>query len=181
MTAFPVDEEKASWNDLLTRNLPDSKKTLLEMAALVEEAVADAVKSLKERREELARDVFDSEKADQSLSMSTVDEICMRLARPSPARRRRHALHRLGHEDRRRPGADRRPGRAISPSAPSNLIKEPLRETASRYPGNGPTAQSMVKDAIDAFVRGDESPGPAASANGTTGSIISTTRFFASS
>jgi phosphate transport system protein len=139
----PFDEE-----------LTNLKKNLLEMASLVEEAVGDSVKSLKERREELARGVFDSEKA-INLYDVTVDEICMRLLalrQPVAADLRfiTAAMRICGDLERMGDQAVNIAERSLE------LIREPLLKPLIDIPEMAHLAQSMVKDAIDAFVRGDE-------------------------
>jgi phosphate transport system protein len=139
----PFDEE-----------LANLKKTLLEMAALVEEAVADSVKSLKERREELARGVFDTEKAINLYDVN-VDEICMRLLalrQPVAADLRFITAAMRICSDLERMG-----DLAVNIAERSlELMKEPLLKPLLDIPEMARLAQSMVKDALDAFVRGDE-------------------------
>jgi phosphate transport system protein len=63
---------------LFDEELRELRKKLLHMAAQVEESIALSVRSLKERKEELAREVFREEEITNQLDLS-IDEIGMRL------------------------------------------------------------------------------------------------------
>jgi len=139
----PFDEELAGL-----------KQTLLGMAALAEEAIADAVTGLQERREELLRDVLSNEARINTLDIE-IDEICHRLLvlRQPVATDMRFIVsaNRIGGD------LERIGDLACNISEQAlALIKLPPVKPLIDIPEMARTAQSMVKDVIDAFVRGDE-------------------------
>ena len=134
-------------------DLTSLKKLLLEMAGLVEEAIADAVASLKERREDKARAVLEREKA-VNLYDIEVDALAMRLL----------ALHQPVAVDLRFITSamricgdlERMGDQAVNIAERSlDLIRQPLLKPLIDIPEMARLAEGMVKDAIDAFVRGD--------------------------
>jgi len=138
----PFDEE-----------LMSLKKLLLEMAGLVEEAITDAVASLKERREDKAREVIEREKA-VNLYDIEIDALAMKLL----------ALHQPVAVDLRFitsamricSDLERMGDQAVNIAERSmDLILLPLLKPLIDIPEMARLAESMVKDAIDAFVRGD--------------------------
>ncbi len=129
------------------------KKLLLEMAGLVEESIMDAVASLKERREDKAREVFENEKV-VNLYDIEIDALAMRLL----------ALHQPVAVDLRFIASamricsdlERMGDQAVNIAERSlDLIRRPLLKPLIDIPEMARLAESMVKDAIDAFVRGD--------------------------
>ncbi len=129
------------------------KRLLLEMAGLVEEAIMDAVASLKERREDKAREVLEREKA-VNLYDVEIDALAMRLL----------ALHQPVAVDLRFIASamricsdlERMGDQAVNIAERSlDLISRPLLKPLIDIPEMARLAESMVKDAIDAFVRGD--------------------------
>ena len=134
-------------------DLTSLKKLLLEMAGLVEEAIADAVASLKERSDDRARAVFEGEKAINLYDIE-VDALAMRLL----------ALHQPVAGDLRFITSamricgdlERMGDQAVNIAERSlDLIRQPLLKPLIDIPEMARLSQSMVKDAIDAFVRGD--------------------------
>lgn len=130
------------------------KEKLLRMASLAEEAISLAVGSLKNRQQQLAEKVFDKEEEINLLDIE-LDEICLRLlALRQPmaidlrfitsALKITSDLERIGDQ-------------AINIAERSlELIKLPLLKPLIDLPRMADLAQGMVKDAIDAFIKGDD-------------------------
>ena len=127
---------------------------LLHMARLAEESVALAVKSLKERNEVFAQDVLRRE-TDVNLLEIDIDELCMRLL----------ALRQPVASDLRfitsamKIGSDleRVGDLAVNIAEVSlELLKQPPLKPLIDIPRMASLAQSMVKDALNAFVNRDE-------------------------
>ncbi len=127
---------------------------LLHMARLAEESVALAVKSLKDRDETFAQDVFRRETAVNLLEIE-VDELCMRLlALRQPvasdlrfitsAMKIASELERVGDL-----------GVNIA-EVSIELLKLPPLKPLIDIPRMASLAQGMVKDALNAFVNRDE-------------------------
>lgn len=138
----PFDEELAAL-----------KRNLLEMGGLVEEMIAAAVGSLKDRLEDKAREVLEHEKA-VNLYDIEIDAAAMKLL----------ALHQPVAVDLRFitssmricSDLERMGDLAVNIAERSlDLIRLPLLKPLIDIPEMARLAQSMVKDAIDAFVRGD--------------------------
>jgi phosphate transport system protein len=138
---------------LFDEELTNLKKLLLEMAGLVEEAVGDATASLKDRDETKARMVFNHEKAINLYDIE-VDALAMRLlALRQPVaidlRFITSAIRICGDLERMGDQAVNIAERSL------DIIRQPLLKPLIDIPEMARLAQSMVKDAIDAFVRGD--------------------------
>jgi len=127
---------------------------LLHMARLAEESVALAVKSLKERNEVFAQDVLRRE-TDVNLLEIDIDELCMRLL----------ALRQPVASDLRfitsamKIGSDleRVGDLAVNIAEVSlELLKQPPLKPLIDIPRMASLAQSMVKDALNAFVNRNE-------------------------
>ena len=127
---------------------------LLHMARLAEESVALAVKSLKERNEAFAQDVLRRE-TDVNLLEIDIDELCMRLL----------ALRQPVASDLRfitsamKIGSDleRVGDLAVNIAEVSlELLKQPPLKPLIDIPRMASLAQSMVKDALNAFVNRNE-------------------------
>lgn len=130
------------------------KERLLRMASLAEESITLAVKSLKDRKEGLAREVFDREKTINLLDIE-IDELCLKLlALRQPmavdlrfitsAMKIVSELERIGDQ-------------AVNIAERSlDLIKLPLLKPLIDIPRMAALAQNMVKDAIDAFINRDD-------------------------
>jgi len=127
---------------------------LLLMARLVEESVALAVKGLKERQEEFARDVIKREQ-DVNLMEIEIDELCMKLLAlrqpvASDLRFITSAMKIAG--DLERIG-----DLAVNIAEVSlELLKVPLLKPLIDIPRMAAVAQSMVKDSLNAFINRDE-------------------------
>ncbi|MFQ6108426.1 MAG: phosphate signaling complex protein PhoU [Candidatus Aminicenantales bacterium] len=130
------------------------KERLLRMASLAEESITLAVKSLKDRKEGLAREVFKREKTINLLDIE-IDELCLKLlALRQPmavdlrfitsAMKIVSELERIGDQ-------------AVNIAERSlDLIKLPLLKPLIDIPRMAALAQDMVKDAIDAFINRDD-------------------------
>ncbi len=127
---------------------------LLEMARLAEESVALAVKSLKERNEAIAHDVLKREGGINLLEIE-IDERCMKLL----------ALRQPVASDLRfitsamKIGSDleRVGDLAVNIAEVSlDLLQHPPLKPLIDIPRMAALAQSMVKDALNAFVNRDE-------------------------
>jgi len=127
---------------------------LLHMARLAEESVALAVKSLKERNEALAQDVFKREVTIHLLEIE-IDELCMKLlALRQPvasdlrfitsAMKITSELERVGDL-------------AVNIAEVSvELLKQPALKPLIDIPRMASLAQGMVRDSLNAFVNRDE-------------------------
>ena len=134
--------------------LDDLKKSLLQMAALVEAQIAKAVKALVERNPELCHEVIHADKSINDMEMD-IDHQCIQLlALQQPIARdlRFVAAAMKINADLERMGdisvnIARRARRLSALPVLKPLIDIPRMATL---------AQSMVKQSLDAFVRGDE-------------------------
>ncbi len=134
--------------------LKDLKEKLLKMATLAEEAISLAVSSLKERKEELARRVFEGEEMINLLDIQ-IDEECMKLLalrQPmatdlrfiSSAMKIGSELERIGDQ-------------AVNIAERTlELLKLPILKPLIDIPRMAALSQQMVKDSINAFVNKDE-------------------------
>ena len=135
------------------KELEELKGNLLKMAALVEESIRDAVRSLVKRDSELAQQTFAKEDRINSLEI-VIDDMCLRLlALRQPmavdlrfitaAMKIVTDLERMGDQ------AVNIAERAIS------LNQEPQLKPYIDIPRMAEITQSMVKDVLDAFVTKD--------------------------
>ena len=127
---------------------------LLHMARLAEESVALAVRSLKEREEPLAQEVFAREGKVNLLEID-IDELCMRLlALRQPvagdlrfitsAMKISSDLERIGDL-------------AVNIAERTmDLLKSPQLKPLIDIPRMAQMAQDMVRDALNAFINGDD-------------------------
>jgi phosphate transport system protein len=139
----PIDEE-----------LKDLKEKLLEMAARAEEQIALAIDGLKQRKEDLACGVLDREAAINQLDID-IDQMSMRLL----ALRQPMAADLRFITSAMRIGTDleRIGDLAVNIAERSlELIKYPQLKPLIDIPRMAELAQGMVRDAIDAFVKGDD-------------------------
>jgi phosphate transport system protein len=127
---------------------------LLEMARLAEESVARAVKSLKERNEAIAQDVLKREGGINLLEIE-IDERCMKLLalrQPVASDLRFITSAMKISSDLERVG-----DLAVNIAEVSlDLLKQPPLKPLIDIPRMAAVAQSMVKDALNAFVNRDE-------------------------
>jgi len=135
------------------KELDELKENLLTMAALVEKAICDAVQSLVGRDSELAKKIFEGEDRINAMEIA-IDDMCLKLlALRQPlagdlrfitsAMKITKDLERIGDL------AVKIAERAIS------LNQEPQLKSYIDMPRMAEIAQSMVKDALDAFVNHD--------------------------
>jgi len=135
------------------KELEELKGNLLKMAALVDETIRDAVRSLVKRDSELAQQTFAKEDRINSLEI-VIDDMCLRLlALRQPmavdlrfitaAMKIVTDLERMGDQ------AVNIAERAIS------LNQEPQLKPYIDIPRMAEITQSMVKDVLDAFVTKD--------------------------
>lgn len=138
---------------LFDEELKDLKEKLLRMAGLAEDAIASAIKALKDRDESLIDRVFEHEEKINRLEIE-IDEVCMRLlALRQPmagdlrfittAMKLGSELERIG--DLSVNIAERTVG----------LLKVPQLKPLIDIPRMAGLAQAMVVDSINAFVNRD--------------------------
>jgi phosphate transport system protein len=130
------------------------KEELLRMASLTEESILLAVKSLKDRKEELAREVLKKEENINLLDIK-IDELCLKLlALRQPmatdlrfitsAMKIASDLERIGDQ-------------SVNIAERSlELINLPLLKPLIDIPRMANLAQNMVRDAINAFINRDD-------------------------
>jgi phosphate transport system protein len=130
------------------------KEKLLEMAARAEEQIALAVRGLKDREEKLACQVLDREEAINLLDIG-IDDMCMRLLalrQPMAADLRFITSAMKISSDLERIGdlAVNIAERTI------DLLKHPQLKPLIDIPRMAVLAQEMVRDALNAFINGDD-------------------------
>jgi len=130
------------------------KEKLLEMASRAEEQIALAVRALKDREEKLACQVLDREESVNLLDIE-IDEMCLRflaLRQPMAADLRFITSAMKISSDLERIGdlAVNIAERTI------DLLKQPELKPLIDIPRMAELAQAMVRDAINAFVNGDD-------------------------
>jgi phosphate transport system protein len=139
----PFDEE-----------LRELRKELLHMAALVEESIALSVRSLKERKEELAQEVIRNEERINQFDLD-IDELGMKLLalrQPMAADLRFISSAMKIASDLERIG-----DLAVNIAERSlELLKSPLLKPLIDIPEMARLAQDMIDDVLHAFVDKDE-------------------------
>ena len=135
------------------KELGELKEMLLKMAALVEEAIRDAVQSLVERDSDLAKKTFEFEDRINKLEIA-IDDMCIKLLalrQPMAADLRfiTSAMKIVTDLERMGDQAVNIAERAIS------LNQEPLLKPYIDIPKMTEITQSMVKDVLDSFVKQD--------------------------
>ncbi len=135
------------------KGLQELKSNLLKMAALVEGAIGDAVQSLVKRDSELARKTLEREDLINTMEIETNDE-CLKLLAPmhpeaADFRFIRFAIKTTAHLEKMGDQAVNIAERAIS------LNQEPQLKPYIDILKMSEITQSMVKDALDAFVNSD--------------------------
>ncbi|MFO7733240.1 MAG: phosphate signaling complex protein PhoU [Candidatus Aminicenantes bacterium] len=130
------------------------KEKLLEMAARAEEQIALAVRALKERREDMACQVLEREAAINRLDIE-VDETAMKLLalrQPMAADLRFITSAMSIGTDLERIG-----DLAVNIAERTlDLLKRPQLKPLIDIPRMAELAQAMVRDALNAFVNGDD-------------------------
>jgi len=135
------------------KELEELKGNLLKMAALVDETIRDAVRSLVKRDSELAQQTFAKEDRINSLEI-VIDDMCLRLLalrQPMAVDLRfiTAAMKIITDLERMGDQAVNIAERAIS------LNQEPQLKPYIDIPRMAEITQSMVKDVLDAFVTKD--------------------------
>jgi phosphate transport system protein len=135
------------------KELQELKEKLLEMAALVEEAISSAVQSLIKRDSDLAKKTFEGEDRINAMEID-IDDKCLKLLalrHPMAADLRfiTSAMKIITDLERMGDQAVNIAERAIS------LNQEPQLKPYIDIPKMAQITQSMVKDVLDAFVNGD--------------------------
>jgi phosphate transport system protein len=138
---------------LLQKELEELKKSLLEMAALVEETIRVSVQSLVKRKSELAQRTFAGEDRINNMEI-IIEDMCLRLLalrQPMAADLRfiTSAMKIITDLERMGDQAVNIAERAIS------LNQEPQLKPYIDIPRMAEISQSMVKDVLDAFVNRD--------------------------
>ena len=133
--------------------LEELKENLLKMAALVEEAINNAVQSLVKRDSELAKKTLDGEDRINKLEIA-IEDMCLKLLalrQPMAADLRfiTSAMKIITDLERIGDQAVNIAERAVS------LNEEPQLKPYIDIPRMAEIAQSMVKDVLDAFVNKD--------------------------
>jgi len=135
-----------------SHELDELKKKLVIMASNAENAVSRAIKAMVDRDDDLARrvkeddsilDQFEKEIDEVSINLLSKAPLASELRLITVAMKISHDLERVGDE------ATTISRRAIE------LNKEPSLHTEVDIPGMAHLGLQMLKDAIDAFVRGD--------------------------
>ena len=131
--------------------LVELRNNVLRLGALVEQAIQDSVKSLVERKNDIARGVIKRDRKINDLDVA-IDEDCIRLlALGQPkARDLRFIATTLKITDLERIGD-------LSVSIANRALelnKEPQLKPYIDIPRMAEIAQAMVRDSLDAYVRG---------------------------
>jgi phosphate transport system protein len=135
------------------KELEELKENLLKMAAMVEEAIRDAIQSLVKRDSKLAQKTFEFEDQINTMEIA-IDEMCLKLLalrQPMAVDLRfiTSAMKIITDLERMGDQAVNIAERAIS------LNQEPQLKPYIDLPRMAEIAESMVKDVLDAFVNHD--------------------------
>jgi phosphate transport system protein len=135
------------------KELEELKENLLKMAAMVEEAIRDAIQSLVKRDSKLAQRTFEFEDRINTMEIA-IDEMCLKLLalrQPMAVDLRfiTSAMKIITDLERMGDQAVNIAERAIS------LNQEPQLKPYIDLPRMAEIAESMVKDVLDAFVNHD--------------------------
>jgi phosphate transport system protein len=130
------------------------KEKLMQMASLTEESISLAVRSLKERKEELAHKVFKGEEAINLLDVE-IDNLGLQLL----ALRQPMAIDLRLISSAMRIAVELERIADLSVNIAERvieLLKVPLLKPLIDIPWMADLAQNMVKDSIDAFINRDD-------------------------
>ncbi len=130
------------------------KEKLMEMASLTEESISLAVRSLKDRKEELAHKVFKGEEAVNLLDVE-IDNLGLQLL----ALRQPMAVDLRFISSAMRIAVELERIADLSVNIAErvlDLLKVPLLKPLIDIPRMAELAQDMVKDSIDAFINRDD-------------------------
>ena len=135
------------------QQLDDLKQDLLKMGGAVEESIAQAVRSLVERDDELVKEVIAGGKKIDDWEI-TIEETCLRLLAtqgPVASDLRLLACMMKVNDD-----LERINDQAVNIAQRAEVLNTmPLLKPLIDIPRMSELAQGMVKDALDAFVRRD--------------------------
>ncbi|MFQ5472874.1 MAG: phosphate signaling complex protein PhoU, partial [Dehalococcoidia bacterium] len=133
--------------------IQELKKTLVQMAGMVEDAIRKAIRSLSERDPELAREVIETDREIDRLEINLEDRCLLMLARYQPvavdlrlilvAVKMNNDLERMGDH-----------AVNIAEKA-SEILRIPALKPLVDIPYMAGLVQEMVRDSLDAFVQGD--------------------------
>ncbi|MFQ5381066.1 MAG: phosphate signaling complex protein PhoU [Dehalococcoidia bacterium] len=133
--------------------IQELKKTLVQMAGMVEDAIRKAIRSLSERDPELAREVIETDREIDRLEINLEDRCLLMLARYQPvavdlrlilvAVKMNNDLERMGDH-----------AVNIAEKA-SEILRIPALKPLVDIPYMAGIVQEMVRDSLDAFVQGD--------------------------
>lgn len=130
------------------------KSELLKMGAAVEESIAQAMRALVDRDENLARAVIEGNKRIDSWEVATEDEIIKLMATQQPVAsdlRMLAIMMKINYDlERTNDQAVNIAERALE------LMSLPMLKPLIDLPRMAEIAQGMVRDALDAFVQRDE-------------------------
>ncbi|MFZ3122960.1 MAG: phosphate signaling complex protein PhoU [Thermodesulfovibrionales bacterium] len=135
------------------RELEDLKGKVLKLGSMVEKAISDSIKSLVERNSKLAADVIDKDPQVNAIDVE-IDEECIRLiALRQP---RAGDLRLITTAMKITTDLERIGDIAVDVSERAlELNEEPQLKPYIDIPRMAEIAQGMVRDALDALVKGD--------------------------
>ena len=135
------------------RELEDLKGKVLKLGSMVEKAISDSIKSLVERNSKLAADVIDKDPQVNAIDVE-IDEECIRLiALRQP---RAGDLRLITTAMKITTDLERIGDLAVDVSERAlELNEEPQLKPYIDIPRMAEIAQGMVRDALDALVKGD--------------------------
>lgn len=135
--------------------LKDLKQKMLAMADTSQQMIGLAVKSLVDRQESIAKEVFEHEERVNHMEIEIEDAVLRLLALRQPAGgdlRLLTAILKINND------LERVADQAVNIAEISiDLLKEPPLKPLIDIPNMARLAQKMIKDSIDAFVRHDSS------------------------
>ena len=138
---------------IFEKELTDLKGTVLKLGSMVEKAISDSIKSLVERNSKLAADVIDKDPQVNAIDVE-IDEECIRLiALRQP---RAGDLRLITTAMKITTDLERIGDLAVDVSERAlELNEEPQLKPYIDIPRMAEIAQGMVRDALDALVKGD--------------------------
>ncbi len=146
-------EEKAHTSTMYTKALQGIKENLLYAGALAEKAIYNAMASLLERNSDLAQEVIDNDikidRLDEEIERKCLDVIALRQPVAKDLRFITTAIKINAHLERIGDMASNIAEKAIA------LNREPQLKPYIDLPRMSETAQQMIKNSLDAFVRED--------------------------
>lgn len=129
------------------------KEKLIKMSSLVSDAISLAVKSLVERRVELAQQVINSDDAINMMEIEIDDTSIKLLALYQPEAK---DLRFITSATKINSDLERMGDQAVNiAELAQNLLKSPPLKPLIDIPKMAEMAQSMLKDSLDAFINGD--------------------------